>query len=113
MKVSRRRFSRYMLGAPIAAAASAGALGTLLDDGRAIAAEEGVASSMLRHLIRENPGLTREERRSIRRDVTQLETALKEIRDFALSNDVPPAINFRAMKSKRASGSKGTKGGRR
>lgn len=108
MKVSRRRFSRYMLGAPIAAAASTGALGTLLGDGRVIAAEEGAAgvkpSTLSRFLVRENRDLSRAERRAIRRDVTQLEGTLKEIRDFPLKNDVPPAMNFRPMKSTRPEG---------
>ncbi|MCZ6695076.1 MAG: hypothetical protein O7A63_00915 [Acidobacteria bacterium] len=108
MKVSRRRFSRYLLAAPVAAAASTGALGTLLGDGRAIAAEKGAAeakpSAMSRFLVRENPDLSREERRAIRRDVTQIEGTLKGIRDFPLKNDVPPAMNFRPMKSKRSNG---------
>ena len=104
MKLSRRRFSRYMLGAPIAAAATTGVLGTLLGDGRAIAAEGSAAApkpSPLAKLLSGNPDLSRDERSAIRRDVGQLEGALKEIRDFPLANNVPPAIGFRAMKSKR------------
>ena len=107
MKLSRRRFSRYMLGAPIAAAATTGALGTLLGDGGAIAAEGSTKprpSPLAKLLSGENPDLSRDDRNVIRRDVAQLEGALKEIRDFPLANDVPPAIGFRAMKSKRLSG---------
>ena len=108
MTLSRRRFSRYMLGAPIAAAATTGVLGTLLVDGRAIAAEGSVAASkpspLAKLLSGENPDLSREERKAIRRDVAQLEGALKEIRDFPLANNVPPAIGFKAMKSKRLNG---------
>ncbi len=108
MTLSRRRFSRYMLGAPIAAAATTGVLGTLLVDGRAIAAAGSAAapkpSPLAKLLSGENPDLSREERKAIRRDVAQLEEALKEIRDFPLANSVPPAIGFKAMKSKRLSG---------
>ncbi|MEE9292282.1 MAG: hypothetical protein V3U83_05070 [Acidobacteriota bacterium] len=110
MKLSRRRFSHYILGAPIAAAATTGMLGTLLVDGRAIAAEGSATapkpSPLAKLLSGENPDLSRDERQAIRRDVAQLEGALKEIRDFPLANNVPPAFGFQAMKSKRPRGSR-------
>ena len=101
MKVSRRRFSRYILGAPIAAAASTVALETLLGDG-GVSGGEPKPTPMSQFLARQEPELSRQERRRVQKDVTQLEARLKEIRDFRLGNDVPPAGIFRAMKSKRS-----------
>ncbi|MFQ5876288.1 MAG: hypothetical protein ACE5JH_01150 [Acidobacteriota bacterium] len=108
MSLSRRKFSCLVLGAPVAAA-SGGALGALFgsESGAAASQEPGGASStpeptpLSRFLARQEEGLTREERRRVRRDVTLLEKALETIRAFELSNDDPPAVIFRAMRSGR------------
>jgi hypothetical protein len=34
--------------------------------------------------------------------VAQLEQALKEIRDFKITNDVPPSGTFRALRTRRS-----------
>ncbi len=107
MKLSRRRFSRWVLGAPLAAAASSGALENLFSGGAVTAAEEEARtpeftpSPLSRFLSKQNPELSRADRRKIRRDITQLEQALQEIRDYPLGNEVPPSVTFRPMRSKR------------
>jgi len=40
----------------------------------------------------------------VRRQVTQLEQAIREIRDFKLTNDVPPSGTFRALRTRRTHG---------
>jgi hypothetical protein len=54
-----------------------------------------------RFLARQEEGLNAAERRRVRREVTQMEQALKEIRDFKLGNDVPPSGTFRALRTRR------------
>jgi hypothetical protein len=54
-----------------------------------------------RFLARQEEDLTSQERRRVRREVTQMEQALKEIRDFKLGNDVPPSGTFRALRTRR------------
>jgi hypothetical protein len=110
MKMSRRRAARLALGAPLAAAvASAAPWGGWI--GRAAAAENAAPaagpeadegpSPLARFLARQEEGLSAAERRRLRRSIAQLEGSLKEIRGFALANDVPPAGGFRALRSKR------------
>ena len=102
-KWSRRSVGRLMLAAPLAAAAG----GSLFTQA-ARAAEQEPASPppdpeptpLAKFLAKEEEGLSGEERKKVRRNVTQLERGLKAIRDFKLSNDVPPAGTFSAMRSR-------------
>jgi len=106
MKMSRRRAARLVLGAPVAAAV-ASPFGSWV--GQALAAQQAAPapddgpgrSALGRFLSRQEEGLSGRERREVRRSVAQLEQSLKEIRDFAVTNDVPPAGTFRAVRSKR------------
>lgn len=108
MKISRRHASRLVLGAPIAAAVMA-PLGSLLGGVTGAAAAQNAApepdaggrSALGRFLSRQEDDLSTAERREIRRSVAQLEQSLAQIRGFVLSNDVPPAGTFRALRSKR------------
>jgi hypothetical protein len=114
MKLSRRAVARAFAGAPLALfAASAAGVESLLGwkEARAAqAAQPGPSptpdqapedSELGRFLAREEEGLTGEERRKVRRQVAQLEQALKEVRDFKLGNDVAPSGTFSALRTKR------------
>ncbi len=116
MKLSRRAVARAVAGAPVALfAASVAGLESFLGWKEARAAqtaqpgpsptpEEAPDSALGRFLAREEEGLTSGERRKVRRQVTQLEQAVREIRDFKLTNDVPPSGTFRALKTRRTHG---------
>jgi hypothetical protein len=104
--LSRRTMARLALGAPLAAAGAAiGRLGEALAP-RPAAAQEAAPdlepTPLARFLAKQEADLTSEEKKRLRRDITQLEQSLKEIRDFTLDNDVPPSGTFRALRSKRA-----------
>ena len=113
MKLSRRAVARAVIGAPVVLfAASVARLESLLGWKEARAAQaaepsptsgESPADSTLgRFLAREEEGLTGEERRRVRRQVAQLEQALKEIRGFKITNDVPPSGTFKALRTRRS-----------
>ncbi len=114
MKITRRMVNRIVLGAPIAGAlAGAGALFGV----RTAAAQEATATPApdasgapdaaaepeeppIARFLAKQDDLTSEEKRRVRRDVTSFESSLKEIRDFPLGNDVPPAGSFRPLRSR-------------
>lgn len=117
MKLSRRTVARAIAGAPVAlVAASIAPLEQILGRTRALAAEAAEPeatpspesapedSALGRFLAREEEGLTGEERRRVRRDVAQLEQALKAIRDFQIGNDVAPSGTFKALRTRRSHG---------
>jgi hypothetical protein len=114
MKLSRRAVAGAVVGAPVwAFAASVARLGSLFGIREARAAQAPAAepsptpepapedSALGRFLAREEEGLTGDERRRVRKQVAQLEQALKEIRDFKLTNDVPPSGSFSALRTRR------------
>jgi len=112
MNITRRAINRIFLGAPVAGAlAGAGALFGL----RPAAAQEtaptpapGSAATptaepeepAIARFLAKQDDLTSDEKRRVRRDVTSLESSLKEVRDFPLGNDVPPAGGFRPLRSR-------------
>jgi len=110
MKLSRRAVAGAVVGAPVLAlAASVARLGSLFGIREARAAQEPAPSptpepedsALGRFLARDEEGLTGEERRKVRKEVAQLEQSLKEIRDFKLTNDVPPSGTFAALRTRR------------
>ena len=112
MKLSRRVVAGAVAGAPVwALAASVARLGSLFGIKEARAAEEPAPSpspepapedsALGRFLAREEEDLSGDERRRVRKQVAQLEQALKEIRDFKLTNDVPPSGSFSALRTRR------------
>ena len=111
MKLTRRTVAGAVVGAPVwLSVISAGRLGSLLGIREARADQEAPAPTpapppedtpLGRFLAREEEGLTSEERRNVRKQEAQLEQALKEIRDFKLSNDVPPSGTFKALRTRR------------
>ena len=110
MKLSRRAVAGAVVGAPVwALAASVARLGSLFGIREARAAQEPAPSptpepedsALGRFLARDEEGLTGEERRKVRKQVAQLEQSLKEIRDFKLTNDVPPSGTFTALRTRR------------
>jgi len=110
MKLSRRAVAGAVVGAPVLAlAASVARLGSLFGIREAHAAQEPAPSptpepgdsALGRFLARDEEGLTGEERRKVRKQVAQLEQSLKEIRDFKLTNDVPPSGTFAALRTRR------------
>jgi hypothetical protein len=102
-----------VLGAPVAAAASALPLGALLGIRPAAAADQAAGANqaagappsepsptpLAKFLAKQDDELTSAERKRVRKSVTQIEEALKSIRDFKIGNDVPPSGTFRALKS--------------
>jgi hypothetical protein len=105
MKISRRVVGRMILGAPLLAA-GAGLAGSLAGEARAAepAPEpepEVEPTPLAKFIAKQEEGLSGAERDKVRKDVTQLEEALKAVRDFPVSNDVPPAGGFRPMRSVR------------
>ena len=110
MKLSRRAVAGAVVGAPVwALAASVARLGSLFGSREARAAQEPAPSptpepedsALGRFLARDEEGLTGEERRKVRKQVAQFEQSLKEIRDFKLTNDVPPSGTFAALRTRR------------
>jgi len=110
MKLSRRMVARAVFGAPLVlAAASAARLESLFGIAAARAAGQAEPQPspapeeppLARFLARQEEGLSAAERRRVRREVTQLEQALKEVRDFKIGNDVPPSGTFRALRTRR------------
>jgi hypothetical protein len=114
MKLSRRAVAGAVVGVPVwALAASVARLETLFGIKEARAAQSAAPepsptpepapadSALGKFLAREEEGLTGEERRKVRKQVAQLEQALKEIRDFKLTNDVPPSGTFTALRTRR------------
>jgi len=109
MKISRRVVGRMILGAPWLAA-GAGLAGSLTGEPRADEPQAAPAPApepeveptpLAKFIAKQEEGLSGAERDKVRKDVTQLEEALKAVRDFPISNDVPPAGGFRPMRSVR------------
>lgn len=113
MKISRRVVGRMILGAPLLAA-GAGLAGALNNGARADEPEvkpaeaapkpEPEPTPLAKFLAKQEDGLSGDERAKVRKDVTQLEDALKVVRDFPVGNDVPPAGGFRPIRSVRKNG---------
>jgi hypothetical protein len=110
MKISRRVVGRMILGAPLLAA-GAGLAGTLAPGARADEPQAPAApepelepTPLAKFLAKQEDGLSGDERAKVRKDVTQLEDALKVVRDFPVGNDVPPAGGFRPIRSVRRNG---------
>jgi len=114
MKISRRVVGRMILGAPLLAA-GAGLAGTLQNGARADEPQgkpadtatpqpEPEPTPLAKFLAKQEDGLSGDERAKVRKDVTQLEDALKVVRDFPIGNDVPPAGGFRPIRSVRRNG---------
>ena len=112
MKLSRRAVTRAVLGAPVMlVAASVAGVESLLGVASARAADqagpqpsptpEPEETPLARFLAKHEEGLSAEERKRVRKDVTQTEQSLKQIRDFKLGNEVPPSGTFRALRTRR------------
>ena len=113
MKLSRRTVARAVLGAPLMlAAASIARVESLLGIAVAGAADQAAPqpsptpepeeTPLASFLAKQEEDLTSEERKRVRKDVTQTEQALKEVRDFKLGNEVRPSGAFRALRTKRS-----------
>ena len=111
MKISRRVVSRMILGAPLVM----GATLTGSPGGGARADEpqkpadagpkpDPEPTPLAKFLAKQEDGLSGDERARVRKDITQLEDALKAVRDFPIGNDVPPAGGFRPIRSVRRNG---------
>jgi len=107
MKISRRVVGRMILGAPLLAA-GAGLAGSLTGEARADEPQAAPApepevepTPLAKFIAKQEEGLSGAERDKVRKDVTQLEEALKVVRDFPIANDIPPAGGFRPMRSVR------------
>lgn len=105
MTMTRRSAGRILLGVPLLAATAVPVAG-LLGGSQARAADdapppEPETTPLAKFLAKQERGLSSEDKDKVRKDVTQLEQALRTLRAFPLGNDVPPAGSFRAMKSRR------------
>ena len=107
MKISRRVAGKMILGAPLWAA-GAGVASSLLQGARADEPQAAPApepdpepTPLAKFIAKEEKGLSGDERDKVRKDVTQLEGALKVVREYVIPNDVPPAGGFRPMRSVR------------
>ena len=112
MTMTRRAAGRLLLGAPAVAAVASG----LLKSSAALAADEAAGqtaaappastpdSALGKLLAKQEPGLDRDQKDKVRKDVASLEQALQTLRDFPLGNDVPPAGTFRPIRSRRPAG---------
>jgi hypothetical protein len=111
MKISRRVVGRMILGAPVILGATlAGSLGggVRADEPQVKPVDAGPPpepepTPLAKFLAKQEEGLSGDERARVRKDVTQLEDALKAVRDFPIGNDVPPAAGFRPIRSVRSS----------
>jgi len=112
MKLSRRTVARTVAGAPLLlAAASVARLESLLGIGSARAADQAAPqpsptpepeeTALARFLAKQDEDLSSDERKRVRKEVTQTEQSLKDIRDFKLGNEVPPSGTFRALRTRR------------
>lgn len=120
--MTRRAAGKLLLGAPAVAAVASGILGAraagAADEAAAAAPPPPADSALGKFLAKQEPGLDRDQKDQVRKDVASLEQALKTLRDFPLPNDVPPAGTFMPIRSRRggkppASGSRGAAGSRR
>ena len=66
------------------------------------AAETEKPSEAAEFLAKNEPGLSAEERERLRKALVDEEKPLKTVREYELSNDVPPALRFQALRSRRA-----------
>ena len=105
--ISRRTMSRWLLGAPLLATAAAKTVDLF---GRVSAADEPAVEGpksepeptpLAKFLAKQESGLSSAEKAEVRKNVTQLDDALNAVRDFPLGNDVPPAGDFSALRTKR------------
>lgn len=87
-KLSRRDLGRMLLVAPIAS--------TLRADEKEKQEPTPIAEFIASH----ESNLSQAERDRLKKDVTQADAILSQIRDFQVGWDVEPAIRFRAMKSR-------------
>jgi hypothetical protein len=101
MTISRRTMSRWLLGAPLLAAAAAKTVDLFGRVSAADAPAEPQPTPLAKFLAKQESSLSSDEKAEVRKNVTQLEDALKAVRDFPLGNDVPPAGEFRALRTKR------------
>jgi hypothetical protein len=104
MRMTRRKAGQLLLGAPVLAAAAAS---TLLAPRSARADEaapaaEPAPSPLGKFLAKQEDTLSAAQKDKLRRDVTDLEQALRTLRDFPLANDVPPTSSFHALRSRRS-----------
>ncbi|HEX9427717.1 MAG TPA: hypothetical protein VGA64_08005 [Candidatus Polarisedimenticolia bacterium] len=122
MKLSRRNVTRVLAGLPLAGVAGLGPLRALYGAAEARAAEQaGTAqptpapqatpgepeeTPLARFLSKQGDDLSGDERRRVRKQVSQTEQALREVRAYVLGNDVPPSGSWKPLRSKRAGGAR-------
>jgi hypothetical protein len=63
--------------------------------------EEDKPSPLAEFIAGQEAGLSADERESLRKSITGAEKGLEVIRSFQLPPDVPPAVRFAAMPSKK------------
>jgi hypothetical protein len=88
-EMSRRALGQLFLALPAARLAAS----SLATDERPSPEADFIATH--------EPGLSAEERERLKKGLADQEKALKTVRDFPLPFDLPPALHFRPLPSKR------------
>jgi len=99
--VTRRSALGWIAAAAPAVLAVSGAPRAAQDAPDAPPPEAPELSDEARALAKREPGLSRDERKRLRKQLPGFEATLRKLRDFPLPDDVEPAFRFRAMRSGR------------
>ncbi|MBI3447435.1 MAG: hypothetical protein HY049_00740 [Acidobacteria bacterium] len=100
--VTRRSALGWIAAAAPAIVAVSGAP-RAAEDAPAAAPPPPELSDEARALAKREPGLSRDERKRLMKQLPAFEAALVKLRDFELPDDVEPAFRFRAIRSDRRS----------
>lgn len=89
IEMSRRQLGRMLLVVPVVAPA-------LADEKK-----QEPPSPQAEFIAAQEVGLSAQEREALKKSISDFDKSLSAVRDFNLPPDVPPAVRFAAMKSKR------------
>lgn len=94
--MTRRAAGKLILVLPVAAPA-------LARDGTDEKKPEEKPTPQAECIAAQEPGLSDAERATLKKSITGFDKAVQVVRDFKVPPDVPPAVRFSALKSRRSS----------
>ena len=94
--MTRRAAGKLILALPVAAPALAQGAGEEKKT-------EDKPTPLAECIAAQEPGLSDAERATLKKSITGFDKAVQVVRDFRVPNDVPPAVRFTALKSRRRS----------